>query len=462
MTAKPEQVKDPKVAKEAARLREVLEKAVEKQNRAGAAEALRKLIVLEPDEPRWAHRLGETLARLNKGPEAERAYAQAATLYAAKGFLARAIAVAKLAVELNPARADLLRSLDPEPAQAIRRESRPVPNPPPAAAAPPLVAAVPPPPPSAPALSVHLLEPRAGAADDEIVFDDAPASCTLDVQPEDFEVVILDEDVEELPPSLLEDDDEMDAERLSRMAGATLFADVSKEALADIAHESERVGFSDGAPLLTRGGPADAILVLVEGRAQVRVPGVPLIEVAEGDVLGETTVLEGAFRTADVVARGEAVALRVGKASLDAIVARHPEVGDVLFGLLARRLLSDALETSELFTPFEPAIRAEIARAFEVRRARPGTVLQEKGKKGDGLYLVLSGDVEVREGGSPTRLPSGALLGHELLVTRAPAPRTVAVVKEAVLLRLPATKFTAFVTEYPPALAHLADLASRG
>jgi len=48
-----------------------------------------------------------------------------------------------------------------------------------------------------------------------------------------------------------------------------------------------------------------------------------------------------------------------------------------------------------------------------------------------------------------------------MLVTRAPAARTVAVVKEAVLLRLPATKFTAFVTEYPPALEHLADLAAR-
>jgi CRP-like cAMP-binding protein len=452
MAAKQQESKNPK---EAARLREVLEKAVEKQNRAGAADALLKLIVLEPDEPRWPHRLGETLARLNRTAEAERSYAQAATLYASKGFLARAIAVAKLAVELNPAREDLLRSLDPEPAQSLRRESRPTAPVPPAAAA-----AIANAPSSIPALSVHLLEPQAGA-DDEIVFEDAPASCIIEAQPEDFEIVILDEDVEEVPASILPDgDEELDAERLSRMAGATLFADVSNEALADIAHHAERVAFTDGAVIFTKGGKSDALLVIVEGRAIVRVAGVPLIEMVEGDVLGETTILEDAVRTADVHARGELVALQVKKAALDAIVARHAEVGEVLFGLLARRQVADALETSPLFTAFEPATRVEIARAFEVRRARPGTVLAEKGKKSDGLYLVLSGVVEAREAGKSERLPRGTVLGHEMLVSRAPSDRTVAVATEAVLLRLPATKFTAFVTEYPPALAHLAELAA--
>jgi CRP-like cAMP-binding protein len=460
-----------KEQKQAAKLREVLETAVAKQNRAGAADALHKLIQLEPDEPRWPHRLGETLARMSKPLEAERAYSQAAKMYAAKGFLARAIAVAKLAVELNPARVDLLRSLDPEPAQSIRRESRPTPTltapEAPAAGeaeAEPAAAVVPPPARSVPAISVHMLEPSDGAGDDEIRFDDAPASSAIEVSPEDFEVVILDEDIEDevlsASASVVDDGRDLDAERLSRMAGAALFADVPREALVDIANESERVEFADGEVVFTKGAPSDALLVIVEGKAWVRVAGVPLIEIVEGDVLGETTILEDAVRTADVHARGTLVALRVTKPALDGIIKRHPKVEDVLFGLLARRLVADALETSPLFVPFEPALRVDIARAFELRRARPGTVLQEKGKKSDGLYLVLSGSVEAREGDKAARLAHGALLGHEMLVTRAPASRTVVVTRESVLLRLPATKFTAFVTEYPPALAHLAELAN--
>lgn len=243
------------------------------------------------------------------------------------------------------------------------------------------------------------------------------------------------------------------------MSGATLFADVPRDALADIAREAERVALPDGALILAKGGRADALLVVVEGHAEVRIEGMGPVLVGEGDVLGETTILADAVRTADVRARGDFVALRVNKEALDRIVAKHPEVGDVLFGLLARRLVSTALETTPLFAPFDPETRAEIARAFEVRRARAGTVLQEKGKKSDGLYLVLSGAARARagEGDAAEPLTHGALVGHEMLLARAPAPRTVTIETEAVVLRLPATKFTAFVTEYPPALAYLSS-----
>lgn len=177
--------------------------------------------------------------------------------------------------------------------------------------------------------------------------------------------------------------------------------------------------------------------------------------------MGETSIIAGAVRTASVSARGAFVALKVPKSALDRIVARHPPVEDVLFGLLARRLVASALDTSPLFAPFDSRTRVDIARAFEVRRARHGTLVQEKGKKGDGLYLLLSGAMGVLDASVIQPLSHGSLIGYETLVTRAPASQTVLVVGEAVLLRLPAPRFSAFVTEYPPALAHLAELASR-
>jgi CRP-like cAMP-binding protein len=291
----------------------------------------------------------------------------------------------------------------------------------------------------------------------------------IDARREDFEVSVVSEaSADEVPgaivieedPIVIDEEADLDAERIARMAGATLFADVPRDALADIAREAERVAFPDRAAILTAGEPADALLVIVEGRALVRIAGRSPIEVCEGDVLGETTIIGGAVRTANVFARGAFVALRVGKAALDRIVAKHPPVEDVLFGLLARRLVADALDTSPLFAPFDPPTRAEIARAFEVRRARPGTMVQEKGKKGDGLYLLLSGTMAVLDGDAARPLPYGSLVGYETLVTRAPADHSVIVPGEAVLLRLPATKFSAFATEYPPALAHLAELAA--
>jgi CRP-like cAMP-binding protein len=429
------------VTKEASRLREVLEKATLRNNRAAAADALAQLTALEADQPRWPHRLGETLVRLGRAHEAERAYVQAANLYAAQGFLARAIAVAKLAVEINPARATLLTTLDPQPAQELRREHRAAPSP--------VVPATEPTP-----VPAQPLLPHAAEEDDEIRFDDAPMSCTIEAQLVDYEPGDVPSD------DTFDPDAYLDAEKLSRMSGAALFADIPREALADIAHEAERIELADRDPIFAEGAPSDALLVIVEGRAEVRRAGQKAVELGEGEVLGESALLQDAERSTDVRARGHFVALRVAKPALDRLVAKHPAVWDVLFGLLARRLVVNAFETSPLFVPFEPRTRVEIARAFEVRRARVGTQLLEKGKKGDALYVVLSGVLEATGDGRTERLVHGAVVGHDTLVMRAPATRDVTVATESMLLRLPAAKFSAFVTEYPPALAHLAELAS--
>jgi CRP-like cAMP-binding protein len=422
-------------------LRGALERAVEKNNRAVTADVLGKLRALEPDEVRWPHRLGDTLCRIGRGQEAEEAFVDAARLYAKQGFLARAIAVAKLAVEINPARVDLLTSLDGRKAQELRRETRPtLPGTTPTGLS------------SSAARSVQSLEPHAEAGRDEIRFSDAPLSCAIDAQVADFAPALL-ADRDAAIGAKVDKDNELDAKKISRMAGAMLFADIPEAALADLAREAERVELADRGPIFVAGAPADALLVIVEGCAQVCRAGTAGVELREGDVLGESVLLPGGVHPADVRARGAFVALRVSKAALDRLVAKHPAVGEVLFDLLARRLVANALETSPLFAPFDAPTRAEIARAFEVRRARAGTVLQDKGKRGDALYLVLSGALEAKGIKGTERLISGASVGHDTLVTRAPAERTVTAATDAVLLRLPAAKFAAFATESPPARA---------
>jgi CRP-like cAMP-binding protein len=424
-------------SKEGCRLRAALERAVDKTNRADAAEALGKLRTLEPEEARWAHRLGETLSRLGRGQEAAQAFVDAARLYAKLGFLARAIAVAKLAIDIDPARADVLKTLDTQKAQELRRETRPTFRP-----------SMPLGLPSSAARAVQALEPHADAGEDEIRFNDAPLSCAVNVQGADLGPPLLaDEDV------VLDEGADVDAEKISRMAGAMLFADIPVEALADLAREAERVELPDRGPVFVEEAAPDALFVIVEGRARVRRAGTASVELQEGDVLGESALLSEGVRSADVRAHGALVALRVSKAALDRVVAKHPVVGEVLFDLLARRLVANALETCPLFAPLDAPTRAEIARAFEVRRACPGTVLQDTGKRGDALYLVLSGVLKATGSAGTERLVHGAFVGHDTLVSRAPAERTVTAATDSVLLRLPAAKFATLATGLPPARA---------
>jgi len=169
----------------------------------------------------------------------------------------------------------------------------------------------------------------------------------------------------------------------------------------------------------------------------------------------------------DVRAETPLMALRIEKDKLDEVTRRHAAIGDALFQLLARRLVMNLMHASPLFTSFEPKVRLELAQLFEVRRAEPGTVLAERGKRSDGLYVLLSGNVTATAGdaeapkGPPaeTRIARGSAFGHASLVGAIAADATVKAVTEAVLLRLPASKFSALAATYPPVLAILAESA---
>ncbi len=102
-------------------LRDELSKAL----RAGRlSEALLLYELIEkrkPDEPRWPHRKGDLLNRMGREDDAVAAYERAIELYAAKGFIDRAIATAKVMLSIDPTKIAVLDRLQDEAANALRR-----------------------------------------------------------------------------------------------------------------------------------------------------------------------------------------------------------------------------------------------------------------------------------------------------------------------------------------------------
>jgi CRP-like cAMP-binding protein len=142
-------------------------------------------------------------------------------------------------------------------------------------------------------------------------------------------------------------------------------------------------------------------------------------------------------------------------------VSKHPAVQDALFQLLARRLVSNVVQRSPLFAAFEPNQRLELAQLFEVRRAEAGSVLAEIGRKVDGLYVLLAGELMAKtSGGAETRVARGSTFGQGALVSGVASDTSLLAATELVVLRLPASKFAALAALYPPALAHLSETAA--
>lgn len=417
-----------------ARLREELEEARRKGKWKAAARAAERLAELEPREPRWPHQLGEALRRANDAAGAVKAFERATDLYARAGFVARAVAMAKTLLALDPRRTDVLARVDPSAAKAHHREARPeafsVP-------APKSVEAVAPP-----------LEPAADAADDEVRFFEVAEPSVIELDLAELELV------EEAPAS----DPAID--RLALMPSFPLFSELPRERLQRLAEGADLVELPAGARIIAAGEPADALYCIVSGAVRVEIPGVDRRPVmGEGDVFGESCLLDAGTRQAHVFVGDDAplVALRIEREVLDLVAEGLPELDVVLFELLARRVLGNFLRTSPLFTAFSPEDRRELARRFEVRRAAKGVDLLVEGKRSDGLYALVQGKLSM----NGVEHGPGTIVGVAALFARAPAAATVTTLAECVLLRLPAKRLAELVAAYPPALAHLAEIAAR-
>ncbi|MEI7892590.1 MAG: cyclic nucleotide-binding domain-containing protein [Myxococcales bacterium] len=426
--------------------------AVLKGRHDDALEVLLKLEPAEPREPRWTHRIADTYRRLGRAKEAEAAYERALTRYLAEGFLPQAVAMAKLVLALNPARTDVVERVKPDQARALRGPARlPLSDP-----APPRDAVLPPPSPvashaSLPQRATRVIEtpvlaPADDEADDEVRFSEVDRATSFDIDVSELDVA----------PS----PEVLDAERLSMMAACTLFADVPRQALKAMTEAAELVELEGQVVLFREGDSADSLYAVIEGAVRVEVSEVPEgATIGKGELVGEGCILDGAVRTATVRVDGHLVALRIPKASLTSLVETDPRVGAVLLQLFLRRLIGTYMQTSPLFKPFEPSMRLEIARTFEVRRAPSRTHLTERGRRSDGLYLVLAGKISVVDGpGEGSTLPVGTVFGQRSLLGRTVAERTLVTVSECLVLRLPAQKFASFAVTYPPALAFLSEL----
>lgn len=97
-----------------------------------------------------------------------------------------------------------------------------------------------------------------------------------------------------------------------------------------------------------------------------------------------------------------------------------------------------------------PAELAEIAAIAELRGVGAGCELFREGDAGDGLFLVVSGDVDVVKRGpageqSLARLGAGGVLGEMSLVTSDARSATGRTLTEAQVLHLPAARFRALL-----------------
>jgi len=439
------------------KLRDKLQQALWKERLDEALGIYEALESVEPNEPRWPHRKGDLLKRIGRKQAAVSSYETAVDLYATLGFLARAAAMAKVVMGIDPTRSDVLERVNLDPARKLHRSAR--------------GAVV-----SAADNGVDGDEPvtqtkriTTGAvplvrdesvADGELRFTKPPMSAR---QPMDLDVSSAEVGDRSLVNSGMMSE-RPTAQHLALLPSAPLFAEIPKPMLERLVMESRLIDLEDGERLIEKGTTADSLYTLVEGTVELqRTPDEEPVLLSEGDVVGISCLLEQASYGADVTAQGKVRAMRISKLLLDRLVAEHPPFGEVLLEVVGRRLVATLVRTSPLFAGFDDKGRSRVARMFEVRMANKGTTILQAGKRSDGLYIPMLGELIAKgpNGEELGKLKLGRALGQHSVLTQGASPVTVEALSDVLVLRMPATRFNKLVSRNPKMIAHLEALARR-
>lgn len=436
-------------------LREKLNQALRKERLSEALGHYESLQMMEHSEPRWPHRKGDLLKRLGRQAEAVGAYEQAVDLYAQQGFVARAAAMAKVVLTIAPERVDILERVTTDAARKLHRSARPAITTTRVTAR--LDADEPVTQTKRYSVDALPLVADESAGDDLLRFTTPPAAGRRTL-----ELYISDAEVQDRPTPIGGVSARPTAEHLAQLPSMPLFAEVPKDVLEKLLRESRLIDLEPGEYLIEKGTTADALFSLVEGSVQlIRSADEDAIVLTEGDVVGISSLLAQVNYQGDVTARTKVRALRISKLLLDRLVAHHPRLGDILLEALGRRLVATLIRTSPMFSSFENGTRTEVAAMFEVRRANQGTAILESGKRVDGLYIPMIGELTAIQasGEEAGSLKLGRALGQHAMLTRSTSTMTVLAASDVLLLRLSARRFHELVAEHPKMVAHLEELA---
>src|SRR5690606_12562870 len=155
-------------------------------------------------------------------------------------------------------------------------------------------------------------------------------------------------------------------------------------------------------------------------------------QLGEGDFFGEIALVTNQPRTATIAADAEhgAQLLAIDRNVIGNLIEEEPQVLQALLRFLRDRLVSRLVQTSPLFAPYAGEAGRERAARFRFLEVQSGAVLMEQGTKPAGLFVLLSGQLEVvraEEGASRDlgTFGSGGVFGEMALLANEPALFTV-------------------------------------
>ncbi len=190
-----------------------------------------------------------------------------------------------------------------------------------------------------------------------------------------------------------------------------------------------------------------------------------LAALGENAVFGEMSLLSAQPRTASVGCTTEVDLFEVTRESLTTLADELDVIAHALHGFTRERLLGNLMATSPLFKPFNRMQQRDLLRRFTSHDVAPGTVVINENEEGRGLFVVLTGELDVsRRASDGTIVPLGGLktgdvFGEMALLRNARTTATVIAQRPATVLFLAREYVARIVSAVPEIRSYLEALA---
>ena len=225
-----------------------------------------------------------------------------------------------------------------------------------------------------------------------------------------------------------------------------------------------------GASALAEGEPGNSFFFVAGGQLRVYATDglgrqTDLAQLGEGAVFGEMALLSAQPRSATVGCVTDCDLLEVGRQSLASLADELGAVAEALHGFTRERLLGNLMATSPLWKPFNRMQQRDLLRRFTSHDVAPGTHVINEGEEGRGLFVVLSGELDVsRRASDGTTVPLGGLrtgdvFGEMSLLRNVATTATVVAQRPATVLFLAREYVSRIVAAMPEIKSYLEALA---
>jgi CRP-like cAMP-binding protein len=240
-----------------------------------------------------------------------------------------------------------------------------------------------------------------------------------------------------------------------------LLSELSRTDFVAVLETVQLVRRPKGARVLKQGDPGASFFIVARGDLDVarEQDGGVLTHLAslhEGAVFGEMALLARSPRGAHVDASSEVDLLEFQIEALSQLSSGAATVARALDRFTRERLVMNLIATAPLFQSLDRGQRLDLVRRFVAHEMAPSTDVILEGEKVPGLYLVLSGAVDVwkRDGEQKVLLATlgpGEVFGEMSLLNGAAATASVTTAQRSTLLLL-AREYVARLVDSLPAL----------